>query len=661
MDTRSSQSDRPSTLESGDVPFVGWSRVAHEFRVKAAEMAPGGFLRPLIIGDPGVGKKTMARAWLRVAGRGEEEWPIVDLDTWRDAMPDRCIAVTTRRPPSSRPCFLLESGTWGNAPQRPPDEPTLPADLMQRFAITLYVPPLYGHREIDILAFLDYWTKVQIQDYGIRYWKIDAALVHRMLFEDDWPANLEGISRALRRIRHSDFHNHNIECNIVNNIREINVLKDRMAHLGWFAPPNAETRQPGARPVKWLWGKGDIPVGAMADLAVRLYLRLCQLSPPGSVATHLRGPDPRELLSPQNLEGPGPTLTALQFLGLSPESFVREVVLPGVGINSEAREGQVARFLDLVTRGSIFGTDVPTLQAGLAIDPVAVARMFAPSGQLGPRRSPAIPVMAPEPIPAASGHLLPHRFCIEDGIFRVVFQTAEGRTENGRFPCEGNLGLAYYRHLIQHPEKGFSAIELAREVGRKDAPPEQRHERATAGEGYGSGTSYDPVLDKEGKQKLAQGRDVIARELEEARRKGDRGRIVELETKQKFINAELKGAIHIRKEDDLDELGRQLRAVDQELEEARRDGDFLVIQELEADRRSIVAKVAKIVHGHKDKNLDKSAKQARDSIRKAMGDARTKLIRRGLRGLALYLEEAVRYKDGSWTYRPSKSSRDWLT
>ena len=166
MDTRSSPSDRPSTFEPGGVPFVGWSRVAHEFRVKAAEMAPGGFLRPLIIGDPGVGKKTMARAWLRVAGRGEGEWPIVDLDTWRDVLPDRCIAVTTKRPPSNRPCFLLESGAWGYAPQRPTGEPTLPADLMQRFAITLYVPPLYGHREIDILAFLDYWNKVRSQDYG---------------------------------------------------------------------------------------------------------------------------------------------------------------------------------------------------------------------------------------------------------------------------------------------------------------------------------------------------------------------------------------------------------------------------------------------------------------------------------------------------------------
>ena len=63
METRSSRSDRPSTLKPGDVPFLGWSRVAHEFRIKAAVMAPQGF-RPLIIGDPGVGKRTMAKSWL---------------------------------------------------------------------------------------------------------------------------------------------------------------------------------------------------------------------------------------------------------------------------------------------------------------------------------------------------------------------------------------------------------------------------------------------------------------------------------------------------------------------------------------------------------------------------------------------------------------------
>ena len=202
------------------------------------------------------------------------------------------------------------------------------------------------------------------------------------------------------------------------------------------------------------------------------------------------------------------------------------------------------------------------------------------------RRTQSVGPPGQDPQAAGEASEQANRFCIENGIFHVVFRTAEGRTEEGRFPRDGNLGLAYYHHLLQHPDKGFSAIELAREVGRKDTPPEQRYERTTAGEGYGSGTSYDPVLDKEGKQKIAKRLDTIARELEQARRKDDRRRIVELEKEQKFINAELKGAIHIRKDDDLDELGRQLSAVDQELEEARREGDpLLLIQELEAKRQ----------------------------------------------------------------------------
>ena len=126
MDTRSSRSDRPSTFEPGDVPFLGWSRVAHEFRLKAAEMAPGGFFSPLIVGDPGVGKRTMAYVWRRVAGQSQEERPIIDLDTWGDVLPDRCIA-TTKRPPSDRPCFLLEKGTWGMHPSdRRASPPCLP-------------------------------------------------------------------------------------------------------------------------------------------------------------------------------------------------------------------------------------------------------------------------------------------------------------------------------------------------------------------------------------------------------------------------------------------------------------------------------------------------------------------------------------------------------
>ena len=48
------------------------------------------------------------------------------------------------------------------------------------------------------------------------------------------------------------------------------------------------------------------------------------------------------------------------------------------GLDSDDWEGEVARLLDLVVRGSILGTDVPALQAGLAINPAAVARAFRP-------------------------------------------------------------------------------------------------------------------------------------------------------------------------------------------------------------------------------------------------------------------------------------------
>jgi hypothetical protein len=147
----------------------------------------------------------MARAWRRVARRGKGEWPIIDLDTRRRALPDRCIVVTTKRPPSDRPCFLLESGAWGDAPQRPPGEPALPADLMQRFAITMYMPPIHRHREIDALAFLHYCCWVRIRSAGVIYRRIDAGLIHHILFKNDWPANLEGLSRALKHLAYSDW------------------------------------------------------------------------------------------------------------------------------------------------------------------------------------------------------------------------------------------------------------------------------------------------------------------------------------------------------------------------------------------------------------------------------------------------------------------------
>ena len=154
----------------------------------------------------------------------------------------------------------------------------------------------------------------------------------QMLFDNDWPANFEGISRALRHSSRLLFHAEGGWPAGRRAKYEIDGL--RIAGRNRAGLPRrtlVQANPTAARPVKWLWGEADIPVGAMADFAVRLYLRFCQLSPPGSAATHPRGPDPHELLGPQSLERSGSTLTAVQFLGLSPESFVREVVLPGAG------------------------------------------------------------------------------------------------------------------------------------------------------------------------------------------------------------------------------------------------------------------------------------------------------------------------------------------
>jgi len=592
METRSSRSDRPSTLKPGDVPFLGWSRVAHEFRIKAAVMAPQGF-RPLIIGDPGVGKRTMAKSWLQASGRGKEEWPIIDLDTWREELPDRCIAVTTKRPPSDRPCFLLESGAWGYAPQRPAGQPTLSADLMQRFAITLYVPPLHGHREIDILAFLDYWIWDPSNSSRVRYKAIDAALVLRMLFDNDWPANLEGVSRALRHSSRLIFHAEGGWHAGRQAKYEVDCLRDRWAEQGWIAPPTSLQANPTAAwPVEWLWGEPDIPVGAMADFAARLYLRFCQLSPPDPAATSPCGRDPRELLRLQGFEEFAPTLTAVQFCGLSPESFVHELVLPDASTRPGDQSGKAARLLKLVESGSILGTNVPALQAGLAINPVAVVRASAPTGRANPADLP------------------PHRFVVESDNYFIEFHGRNG-IEEGTFPRSSYLGLSYFRHLIasQGEAAGLDPKSLEHLARHGSLPQDPRHEDAAVGKGFVVRPTHQPVLDDEAK-----------------------------------------AAYEKRLKENRCELWR-----------AERDQDLAEMQRLEEEYRSIVSELDGAFHGQHSKDLDKTAKQARDRVRKAMDDTQKRLALKQMSQLAKHLEEAMIYQDGRWSYRPPRPERKWQT
>ncbi|MGA8347737.1 MAG: hypothetical protein WB773_07910, partial [Isosphaeraceae bacterium] len=59
--------------------------------------------------------------------------------------------------------------------------------------------------------------------------------------------------------------------------------------------------------------------------------------------------------------------------------------------------------------------------------------------------------------------------------------------------------------------------------------------------------------------------------------------------------------------------------------------------------------------------LDNAAKEARDRVRKAMGDARNRLAGKQMPQLAKHLKEATIYRDGRWSYRPPRPEREWQT
>ena len=374
MTRTDSQAETRAGLVPGDVPFLGWSRAALEFRRKVAEMASGGFFRPLIIGDAGVGKRTMAYVWRRVSGLGPEERPIIDLDTWGDVIPRGCIAITARSTPPGQPCFRLDTGTWGEAG----GAWTLPADLMQRFAITMHMPPLHGQREIDALAYLDFCIKVRFPSHRLYYRRIAADLIHSILFKNDWPANLAGLARALRNLSYADLHDASQAEPEDQPRLSCDTLRDRRPELGWFDRPGVgpgPAEGDGGTPrsaelVAWACGGGDIPADSVPDVAVRLYTRLVQVRLAEAVGRE--GPDAglRPTPPPGDSGLPRPDLTAEAFLRLTEEQFARQFLLLGGAGRADGGPEEVAVLRDQLRNHPVLGTDFAALQAGLRIDPV---------------------------------------------------------------------------------------------------------------------------------------------------------------------------------------------------------------------------------------------------------------------------------------------------
>ena len=545
--------------------------------------------------------------------------------------------------------FRFDQGTWGEAG----GAGTLPADLMQRFSITMYMPPLHGQREIDALTYLDFCTQARFPRHRLYYSRIAADLIHSILFKNDWPANLAGLARSLRNLSYADQRDAS-QADLEYQLRpSCDTLRDRRPELGWFDRPgvgsgpaagDGGTRR-SAELVAWACGGKDIPAGWVPDVAVRLYTRLVQLRLAEAVGHEVPDAGLRLTPPPGDSGWPRTDLTAEAFLRLTEEQFAREFLLPSGAGRADGGSEEVAVLLDQLRKHPVLGTDFAALQAGLRIDPVeadlpsyrAIAVNRVGRSRSTGRRTQ--PVGSPGQDPQAAGEVgeQANRFCIEDSIFHVVFRGVGGGIEEGRFPRSGSLGLAYYRHLLQHPETGFSATRLERETGRKDGTPDHRVERATGEEGFTSGSGFDPVLDPEGKRRIEQRLGAIALKLEKASQKGHRLQIEELEKEQRFLRAELDQAVHGLRDQNRETLDEMLRDNERELEEARNDGDTLLIKELEERRQSFFARVEKEKHGRQDKNLDKSTKRARDRVRKSMEQAQKKLIFSKMPGLAQYL------------------------
>ncbi|HMB04929.1 MAG TPA: hypothetical protein VKP69_14465, partial [Isosphaeraceae bacterium] len=289
--------------------------------------------------------------------------------------------------------------------------------------------------------------------------------------------------------------------------------------------------------VAWACGGDDIPAGWVPDIAVRLYTRLVQVRRAEEVDREVPDAGPRSTPPPGDSGLPRTDLTAEAFLRLSGEQFARQFLLPGGAGRADGGPEEVAGLRDRLRNHPVLGTDFAALQAGLRIDPVeadlpsyrAIAVNRVGRSRSTGRRTQAGEAPGRDPQAAGEASEPANRFCIEDSIFHVVFRGVGGGVEEGRFPRSGSLGLAYYRHLLQHPETGFSASRLEREIHRGDGTPDRRVKRATGEDGFTTGSGFDPVLDPEGKRIIEKRLGVIALNLEKASQKGDRLQIKELE------------------------------------------------------------------------------------------------------------------------------------
>jgi hypothetical protein len=383
----------------------------------------------------------MAAAWRYVAGL-DDNVPIIDVDTWKGDLPRRCLGYTKRIPARGRHIILLGEGVSWNVSEGEPRADVLPAELLQQFGVTMYMPPIHGNREIDILAYLDYANRVRFPRSGFRYRAIDAPLICRLFFDTDWPNNFRGLANYLKLVADDDREKigggdprSDGEADGSGSVEILPVLRE-WEKLKWFR----------AR-IDWRCDANKVPFGLLPDLATRIYAWHSTLVHLATDGEGVDDPSLRLTLLPKDGWRRRGGLRVQQFLAMSTVSYVQQILLWGLHPTSQAQISWAQILRDRVTRNPVFGATFESLQSGLAMDVRSIAKTLkeitssgSDSTAVAARHPGVAPGMGTEAERSASDERPRGRFFCDGENFVIEFTVGESKEFN-HFPIKDHLGL----------------------------------------------------------------------------------------------------------------------------------------------------------------------------------------------------------------------------
>jgi hypothetical protein len=197
-----------------------------------------------------------------------------------------------------------------------------------------------------------------------------------------------------------------------------------------------------------------------------------------------------------------------------------------------------------------------------------------------------------------------NRFTYGRNVIQIRYSVDNGKIEYGEFATQRDNGLFYLYILIHSPYKLIRAAELESLLGRWKS--ERRHKQESLNDGFGSQWTFDPTIDSRGLAEIDAALKAIRNEIEEAKESNDTTRVIQLQDHQERLRAQVAS-------------------------------DFL---------------------GKRAKSVDLEQERLRDRVRKALATARKRIFDQ-MPIFAAHLTRTTFNLRGAWSYRPPSSSGTW--